>query len=163
MEIRAMDLIDKEDQNKRIKIVARFLTEPNEPERTYIYGPGNAFEIEEDQVSGVMVYATDDALAPDIEKGMRLLVNTAIKSYDGDDFYVFERGVGKPKDIAKLIRNGDGSFTYISDVSSPQRIPDLENLVFLGKVHEVQIRIPFMGYANEHEIPTANLKEYIND
>lgn len=35
MEIRAMDLIDKEDQNKRIKIVTRFLTEPNEPRRTH--------------------------------------------------------------------------------------------------------------------------------
>lgn len=34
MEIRAMDLIDKEDQGKRVKIVTRFLIEPNEPERT---------------------------------------------------------------------------------------------------------------------------------
>ena len=92
-----MDLIDKEDQDKRVKIVTRFLIEPNEPERTYIYGPGNAFEIEEDHVSGVMVYAADDALAPDIEKGMRLLVNTSIKTYDGDDYYVFERGAEKPK------------------------------------------------------------------
>ena len=163
MEIRAMDLIDKEDQNKRIKIVTRFLIKPNEPERTYIYGPGNAFEIEEDHVSGVMVYAADDALAPDIEKGMRLLVNTAIKTYDGDDYYVFERGSEKLKDIAKLVRNDDGSFTYTSDVSSPQRLPDLENLIFLGKVHEVQVHIPFMGYANEHEFPTANFKEYAND
>ena len=94
---------------------------------------------------------------------MLCLVHTSIKSDVGDDFYVFERVVGKPKDIAKLVRNVDGSFTYISDVSNPQRIPDLENLVFLGKVHEVQIRIPFMGYANEHEIPTVNLKEYKND
>ena len=69
MEIRAMDLIDKEDQNKRIKIVTRFLIEPNEPERTYIYGPGNAFEIKEDHVSGVMVYAADDALRPTLKKG----------------------------------------------------------------------------------------------
>ena len=29
MEIRAMDLIDKEDQDKRVKIVTRFLIEPN--------------------------------------------------------------------------------------------------------------------------------------
>lgn len=139
------------------------MIEPNEPERTYIYGPDNAFEIEEDHVSGVMVYAADDALAPDIEKGMRLLVNTSIKTYDGDDYYVFERGAETPKDIAKLVRNDDGSFTYTSDVSSLQRLPDLENLIFFGKVHEVQVHIPFMGYANENEIPTANPKEYAND
>ena len=163
MEIRAMDSTDKRSKDKRVKIVSRCLIDPDEPVRTYIYGPGNALEIKEDHVSGVIIYAADDALAPDIEKGMRLLVNTAIKSYDGDDFYVFEQGADKPKDIAKLIRNEDGSFLYISDVSSPIRLADLEDLVFLGKVHEVQIRIPFMGYANENEIPKANLKEYTND
>lgn len=163
METRVMDSTDKRSKDKRVKIVSRCLIDPDEPVRTYIYGSGNAFEIEEDHVSGVIIYAADDALAPDIEKGMRLLVNTAIKSYDGDDFYVFEQGTDKPKDIAKLIRNGDGSFTYISDVTKPKQIKSLEGLIFLGKVHEVQIRIPFMGYANENEIPKANLKEYRNE
>ena len=88
METRAMDSTDKRSKDKRVKIVSHCLIDPDEPVRTYIYGPGNAFEIEEDHVSGVIIYAADDALAPDIEKGMRLLVNTAIKSYDGDDFYI---------------------------------------------------------------------------
>ena len=163
METRAMDSTDKRSKGKRVKIVAHFLTELGNPQRTYIYGPGNAFEIEEDHVSGIMIYAADDALAPDIKKGRRLLVNTAIKSYDGDDYYVFEKGSDNLKDIAKLVRNEDGSFLYISDVTKPQRINSLEGLIFLGKVHEIQKRIPMMGSVNKNEIPKANLKEYSND
>lgn len=163
METRAMDSTDKRSEDKRVKIVARYLTEQGIHQRTYIYGPGNAFEIEEDHVSGVMIYAADDALAPDIKEGRRLLVNTAIKSYDGDDYYVFEKGSNNLKDIAKLVRNEDGSFLYISDVTKPQRINSLEGLIFLGKVHEIQKRIPMMGSVNKNELPKANLKEYTND
>lgn len=158
-----MDLIEEDERDKRVKIVSQRLIEPNEPIRTYIYGPGDVFEIEELHVSGVILYATDDSLAPEIKKGMRLLVNTAVKGYEGNDCYVFDRGEGKPKEIAVLIRNRDGSFMYISDAKQPQRIPDLKGSTFFGKVHEAQIDIPFFGYANLNEKPRSNSKEKIND
>ena len=163
MEIRAMDLIEEEDRERRIKIVTRRLIEPNEPVRTYFYGPGDVFEIEELHVSGVILYAADNSLAPEIKKGMRLLINTAVKSYEGNDCYVFDRGAGESKEIAVLIRNRDGSFTYISDAKHPQRILDLKGLTFFGKVHEAQIDIPFFGYANLNEKPKGNSKEKIHD
>lgn len=148
MEIRAMDLIEEDKRDKRVKIVTQRLIEPNEPIRTYFYGPGDVFEIEEDHVKGIIGYAADDLLAPTITKGMRLLINTAIKTYDGDDVYVFDQGTDKPIAIAILLRNDDGSFMYIYDAANPQRIGNLQNLTFLGKVHEAQFDVPFMGCAN---------------
>lgn len=127
---------------KKTKIVCRNLMEPGEPVRTYIYSDDGSFEIEEEHVRGIIVYATDNLLAPDVEKGMRLLVNTDIRCYDGDDLYVFDKQSGNVKDIAKLVKNADGTFDYISDESKPEKLLSLDHLHFIGKVHEVQVRIP---------------------
>ena len=135
----------------KTKIMCRYLDEPGEPTRTYIYGSDGSFEVLEDNVRGVMVYATDDSLAPDVEKGMRLLVDTAAKTYDGDDIYVFYQGKDRLIDIAKLIRCEDGSFSYISDYSHPRKLKTLDDLEFLGKVYEIQIKVPRLKLSDLNE------------
>lgn len=135
----------------KTQIMCRYLDEPGEPTRTYIYGSDGSFEVLEDNVRGVMVYATDDSLAPEVKKGIRLLVDTASKTYDGDDIYVFYQGKDRLIDIAKLIRCEDGSFSYISDYSHPKNLKTLDELEFLGKVYEVQIKVPHLKLSDLNE------------
>ena len=135
----------------KTQIMCRYLDEPGEPTRTYIYGSDGSFEVFEDNVPGVMGFALDDFLAPDVEKGMRLLVDTAVKTYDGGDIYVFYQGKDRLIDIAKLIRCEDGSFSYISDYSHPRELKTLDDLEFLGKVYEIQIKVPRLELSNINE------------
>lgn len=135
----------------KTQIMCRYLDEPGEPTRTYIYGSDGSFEVLEDNVRSVIVYTSDDSLAPVVEKGMRLLVDTAAKTYDGDDIYVFYQGKDRLIDIAKLVRCEDGSFSYISDYSHPKNLKTLDNLEFLGKVYEIQIKVPRLKLSDLNE------------
>lgn len=79
-------------------------------------------------------WASDNELAPAIQKGNILLIDQDIRHYDGDGTYCFEKGASHKHDIAELKFLPTGGFSYISNREYPQHIIDTSSLKFLGKV-----------------------------
>lgn len=79
-------------------------------------------------------WASDNELAPAIQKGNILLIDQDIRHYDGDGTYCFEKGASHKHDIAELKFLPTGGFSYISTREYPQHIIDTSSLKFVGKV-----------------------------
>lgn len=135
---------------KKKSFTAKVLGGPDELAQTIVFNSDGTFEILESGINGIITYALDNLLAPDVYKGNRLLVNTGIKTFDGDGLYVFEAGKNLPKGIAKLEKLPEGKLLYTFDSSHPIVLDNMDDLVFVGKVHDILVQIPYVNAVDKN-------------
>lgn len=110
---------------------------------------GHAFSVKGKNIGGRIVQAMDDALAPEIPKGSLLLVDEKTTSIEKDGLFVFDQSVLGGCDIAFVEKLKDGRYRYTSDYKAPKILSDLSSLKLIGRVWEVEGRVPFKTLSGE--------------
>lgn len=75
--------------------VTRFGCGPDDEDITiHFYESQGRFEVQNKDIAGPMIFATDDLLEPEVPKGARLLVNEKKTKVDENGCYVFRKTDG---------------------------------------------------------------------
>lgn len=108
----------------------------------HFYESQGRFEVQNKDIAGPMIFATDDLLEPEVPKGARLLVNEKKTKVDENGCYVFRKTDGSEGfDIAIVELLDDGAYRYTYDSKKSEIRSDLSELELIGQVWEAQTMV----------------------
>lgn len=139
-------------EEKRLRN-ATLLAEDGDGKININFTEDNGFFVENTNVSGIVLEATDDLLEPDVPKTSKVLVNTNVDYFNGNGLYVFRNPMNPESfDIAFLRQLEDGRYEYVYDRHQPQIIPSLSGLSFIGRVWDLMVPCEVEQYETKEKV-----------